>query len=187
VRLRDRRLLAPELDSWLAPAAVLVVYGASEIAGGYGFLAAFAGGVAFRRYEREHEYNARVHYGAEVVEKFGELAIILMLGSSLTSAGLEAAGADGWLLVLLLLVVIRPVAVTLSLTAERFKGRERLFVAWFGVRGIGSLYYAALAVGLGVFSAAEVEQLVWTVIACIVTSIVVHGVTATPLSRRWVP
>ena len=75
VRLRDRELLSDELDGWLAIAAVLVIYGAAETVSAYGFLAAFAGGVAFRRYEHDHEYNRRVHPGAETVEKFGELAL----------------------------------------------------------------------------------------------------------------
>ena len=56
----------------------------------------FAGGLAFRRYERDHELNARVHDGAEIVEKFGELAVILLLGSMLTLDGLGAPGVAGW-------------------------------------------------------------------------------------------
>ena len=74
--LRDRDLLSPALDGWLALGAVLLIYSATEIISAYGFLAAFAGGVAFRRYEHGHEYNRRVHDGAEHVEKFGELALI---------------------------------------------------------------------------------------------------------------
>ena len=65
-------------------------------AGTYGFLAVFAGGLAFRRYERDHELNARVHDGAEIVEKFGELAVILLLGSMLTLDGLGTPGWAGW-------------------------------------------------------------------------------------------
>ena len=48
---------------------VLVIYGATEVAGAYGFLAAFAGGLAFRRRERDHEYQGPVHEGASIVEK----------------------------------------------------------------------------------------------------------------------
>ena len=50
--LRDRKLLSPDLDGWMAIGAVLLIYGLTEFVGGYGFLAAFAGGLAFRRYER---------------------------------------------------------------------------------------------------------------------------------------
>ena len=99
----------------MAIPAVLLVYGAAEIAGAYGFLAAFAGGVGFRHYEHGHEYNRRVHDGAETVEKFGELAVILLIGSMVGIAGLQAPGLSGWLLVPVLLVVIRPLAVGVSL------------------------------------------------------------------------
>jgi NhaP-type Na+/H+ or K+/H+ antiporter len=149
VRLRDRELLIPALDGWFAVGATLLIYGAAEALGAYGFVAVFAGGLAFRRYERDHELNARVHDGAEVVEKFGELAVILLIGSMLSLDGLEAPGLSGWLLVPVLLLVVRPAAVLLSLLGTRRDWKERAFVAWFGVRGIGSLYYAAVAVGTG--------------------------------------
>jgi sodium/hydrogen antiporter len=187
VWLRDRRLLSSALDGWLAIAAVLVIYGVTEAASAYGFLAAFAGGVAFRRYEHGHEYNRRVHDGAEHVEKFGELALILLLGSSVTLAGLQAPGWAGWLLAGLLIVVFRPAGVAIALLRTSLPARERAFVAWFGVRGIGSLYYVAVAVGAGVLSTSEAAIVFWTTAVCVIVSIVVHGVSAAPLSRRWVP
>jgi NhaP-type Na+/H+ or K+/H+ antiporter len=185
VRLRDRELLSHDLDGWLAIAGVLLIYGVTELVSAYGFLAAFVGGVAFRRYEHGHEYNRRVHDGAEHVEKFGELALILLLGSSVTLAGLQAPGWSGWLLVPLLLLAIRPASVAVALARTGLPGRERAFVAWFGVRGIGSLYYVAVALGAGVLSDAEGLVVFWTTAACVIVSIVVHGVSATPLSRRW--
>jgi NhaP-type Na+/H+ or K+/H+ antiporter len=184
VWLRDRELLAPVLDGWVAVGAVLLVYGLGEVAGGYGFLAAFAAGLAFRRYEHGHELNRRVHHGAEVVEKFSELALILLLGSLVTIGGLAHAGAGGWLLVALLLLVIRPLATTVAFAGSHLSAGDRAFIGWFGVRGIGSLYYVAVALGLGILSAGEARTLFWTVAACVVVSIVVHGVTATPLARR---
>ena len=96
--LRDRELLAPAFDGYHAVATALITYGLAEVAGGYGFLAVFVGGLAFRRYERGHELNGRVHAGAEQVEKFMELAAILLLGSLLTSAGLSEPGWAGWAL-----------------------------------------------------------------------------------------
>ena len=94
-RLRDRELLAPAFDGYHAIATALVLYGVAETIGGYGFLAVFAGGLAFRRYEHDHELNGSVHAGAEQVEKFMELAAILLLGSLLTGAGLTAPGLGG--------------------------------------------------------------------------------------------
>ena len=184
VRLRERRLMTDVLDGWVAVGAVLLVYGLTEVAGAYGFLATFAAGVAFRRYEHGHEMNRRVHDGAEVVEKFCELGLILLLGSLVTVSGVSDAGVSGWLLVPVLLFVIRPLATAIGFVGSRTKLSERLFIGWFGVRGIGSLYYVAVALGLGILSVDESRSLFWTVAACIVASIVVHGVTAAPLRRR---
>src|SRR4051794_14879 len=148
--LRDRELLAPAFDGYHAVATALVIYGAAEVAGASGFLAVFAGGLAFRRYERDHELNGRVHDGAEQVEKFLELAAILLLGSLLSGAGLGEPGWEGWALAIVLLAVIRPLAVLLSLLGGNVEGAGgRAFVAWFGVRGVGTLYYAATAVAGG--------------------------------------
>jgi energy-converting hydrogenase Eha subunit A len=52
------------------------------------------------------------------------------------------------------------------------------------VRGIGSLYYVAVALRLGILSTVKSRSPSWTTAARVVASIVVHGVTAAPLSRR---
>jgi NhaP-type Na+/H+ or K+/H+ antiporter len=187
VRLRDREMLIEAFDGWLAIPCVLLIYGVTEIAGAYGFIAAFVGGLGFRRYEQTHDHSKRVHEGAEVVEKLGELVVILMLGSMLTLEGLGTPGLSGWLLVPVLLLVIRPAAVAIAMLRSQTPARERLFIAWFGVRGIGSLYYGAVAVAAVELAPQDSELIVWTAIACVLASIVVHGVSAAPLSRRLLP
>ena len=184
-RLRDRELLAPALDGYHAIATVLVIYGLAEVAGTYGFLAAFAGGIAFRRYEHDHDVNASVHEGAELTEKLLELAVILLLGSLLTLSGLGLPGWEGWLLAALVIVAVRPLACLVALAGSQLeRPSEKTFVAWFGVRGVGSLFYVATAVNTGLLAAGERDLLVWTVIACVLLSIVVHGISAGPSKRR---
>jgi sodium/hydrogen antiporter len=184
VRLRDRELLIGALDGWVGVGGPLLIYGIAETLGGYGFLAAFAGGLAFRRYERDHEVNAGVHNGAEVVEKFGELAVILLLGSMLTLDGLGTPGLAGWGLALLTVFVLRPLTVNLALAGSPLRRPgERAFLAWFGVRGVGTLFYAATIAAAGALPGDERELIVWTAIACVILSVVVHGVTAGPLNR----
>jgi sodium/hydrogen antiporter len=183
--LRDRELLAPAFDGYHAVATALITYGLAEVAGGYGFLAVFVSGLAFRRYEHGHELNGRVHAGAEQVEKFMELAVILLLGSLLSSGGMSEPGWAGWGLAVVLLVVIRPLSVLLSLLGGNVETRPgRAFVAWFGVRGVGTLYYAATVVTGGSLAGGEEKPVVWTAIACVIVSIVVHGVTGGPALRR---
>jgi sodium/hydrogen antiporter len=176
--LRRHQRLKPAFDGWLALAAVLVIYGVAETAGTYGFLAAFAGGLAYRRFEFEHESHQRVHRGSDVIEDVTELGMILLLGSTVTFVGLATPGIEGWLLIPVLLLVIRPASVMLAFVRSRITVRERLLIGWFGIRGIGSFYYAAVAITTGVLTTAEAETIYWTIIACAGVSILVHGFTA---------
>jgi NhaP-type Na+/H+ or K+/H+ antiporter len=91
------------------------------------------------------------------------------------------------MLVPVLLLVIRPLSVAVALAGTSLTPGDRRFVAWFGVRGVGSLYYVAVAIGFGVLPKGEEAILFWTTAACVVVSVVAHGVTASPLSRRWLP
>lgn len=184
LRLRSSGWLAEHLDGWLAIAAVLAVYGLAELAGAYGFLAAFAGGLAFRRYEHDHERNAAVHSGAETVEDLSEILLVLLLGSLITLAGVTDAGWSGAALVAALLLLIRPLAVHLSLLGTQVRARDRHFIGWFGIRGIGSLYYLAVVVQTGALAGDERSVIISTVLVATAVSIVVHGVTAAPISRR---
>lgn len=127
----------------------------------YGFLAAFAGGLAFRGHELGHESHARVHAGAETVEKITELALVLLLGSLLASGGLGAPGVAGWLLVPLLLLAIRPATTLAAFARSSVPVRERAFIGWFSIRGIGSLYYVAAIIDERVLTEAEAKTVFW--------------------------
>ncbi|MFL5826203.1 MAG: cation:proton antiporter [Thermoleophilaceae bacterium] len=183
--LRRRGLLVPELDPWLGPAGALLIYGAAQALDLYGFLAVLAAGIGFRQQELETSYNRRVHDGAEVVKTFAELVVLALFGAMLTWGDFGAPGVSGWLLVPLLIFVIRPLLVFASLAGDpRLDRRDRLYLAWFGVKGIASLNYLALIVASGAFAGAELEQMVWTIMAAVLVSIVVHGLSATPLVKR---
>lgn len=184
VRLRDRDFLSHDFDAFVALGAVLLVYGAVEALGAYGFLAVFWAGFTFRRYEFEHEVNRRVHDGADEYAKLFELGSILLLGSLVTVDGLGEPGLAGWLLAPLLILLIRP-AIVLPLSAgSLLSWGQRFFIAWFGVRGIAALFYAAYVAHSGVLSPGETATVFWTTVVVVMVSIVVYGVSAAPLTRR---
>lgn len=185
VRLRARDFLDDDYDGFVAIASVLVIYGAAELLDAYGLVAAFVAGYAFRRYEFGHVINRRVHDGADTVGRFLELAVLLLLGSLVTLSGLAVPGVAGWLLAPLLIFVIRPGLVLPLADRGIMRRSERFFLAWFGVRGVAALFYAALVVHEGVLSDGEAEKVMWTTIVCVMVSVVLHGFSATPLTRRW--
>jgi NhaP-type Na+/H+ or K+/H+ antiporter len=175
----------------LALAAVLLAYGVAESLGGYGFLAVFACAMTMRSAERGHEYHAHMHEIVERLERLLTLVVLLLLGVSMTNGLLGNLPWQAALLSVLLVFVIRPAS---SLVAMRFQRQtcrigdhvltrgERLAIAFFGVRGVGSLYYLAYATGEAQFGA---EQELWSTVAfTIALSVLVHGITATP-AMRW--
>ena len=179
-RLRARRLALRDLDGFLALAIPLLVYGAAEALGSYGLLAVFAAGIAFRRHEFEHEINTRIHHGAEVAGSLLELAVLLLLGSMLTTAGLGVPGLAGWLLAPLIILIVRP-GLVLAATGRGFLDlRGRLFLGFFGVRGVAALFYAAIVAESGHLSHTDTRKVIWTTIACVTVSIIVHGISARP-------
>ena len=182
--LQPRHVLAPEFDGFLVIGAVLVVYGLADTLDAYGLVAVFVAGVYFRRYEVEHEYNVRLHRAATIAKHFAELGVILLLGTLVTGDAFGAPGLAGWLIAPFLILIVRPLGVLLLLTRSTMSRRERIFLAWFGVKGIASLYYISFLIGQHVLPAEDQKQLFWTVAFAVMLSILVHGIGALAITRR---
>ncbi len=117
----------------------------------------------------------------EQIERIGEVAVVILIGAMLWAVQWNHAA---WWFVPLLLLVIRPVAVTLGLAKSSTSGNQRWMVSWFGIRGIGSLYYLMYAINHGL--APELaEVLVALTMSVVVTSIVVHGISVTPMMAAY--
>jgi len=182
--LQPRHVLAPEFDGFLVIGAVLVVYGVADALDAYGLVAVFTAGVYFRRYELEHEYNVRLHRAATIAKHFAELGVIVLLGTLVTADAFGAPGLAGWLIAPFLILVVRPLGVLLLLTRSTMHRGERIFLAWFGVKGIASLYYISYLIGRLVLPAEEQTQLFWTVAFAVMLSILLHGIGALAITRR---
>ncbi|WP_153504943.1 cation:proton antiporter [Cumulibacter manganitolerans] len=167
----------------LAVAVVLVTYGLTELAGGYGFLAVFTAAMTLRASERSHYYHELMHQVIERLERLMTLLLLLFLGYAVSSGLLDAVDWRSFVIAGALLFVIRPAFGWLSVArAGQFSRGERAAVAFFGVRGIGSLYYLAYATTHGNF--AQIDWLWATVGLTVVASVLVHGIAATPVMKR---
>ncbi|MDQ4044605.1 MAG: sodium:proton antiporter, partial [Chloroflexota bacterium] len=113
----------------------------------------------------------------EQLERIGEVAVMLLIGTMISTRYLPIVAL--WF-VPLLFFVIRPIAAGIGLLGTDTTRLQRVFISWFGVRGIGSVYYLMYAVvhGMEEENARDLIGLTLTVIA---TSVVIHGVTVTPL------
>jgi NhaP-type Na+/H+ or K+/H+ antiporter len=210
--LRATHREAVGLDDFLALGLIALAYGVALLLKGYGFLAVFAAGLALRRIEfrashgqeppedvlvaassaeaeklatdpeKAPAYMAQAALGfTEQLERIGEAAVVLLLGGMLSASFLPPAAV--WFIPLLFLV-IRPAAVYAGTLGSRSTPAQRRLIAWFGIRGIGSVYYLTYAMQHGLPEALG-RTLAALVLATVAVSVVVHGISVTPLMRRY--
>jgi sodium/hydrogen antiporter len=170
-------------DGFVALGATLSVYALTELAHGYGFLAVFLAGLMLRRAARDHDFNDRMHDFADEVERLLMMALLVFFGGMLVSGGLLAN--VGWreaAFAALAIFVIRPLAGWISLIGTDRPRLERFVIAFFGIRGLGSVYYLAYGINHGRF---EYEVSIWSTLGLVIlASILLHGVSVTPFMRR---
>ncbi len=214
IHLRRARQAAVGLDDFLALGLIALSYGVAHLVHADGFLAVFAAGLALRSIEMrenaakpaEEALRVRATIGAEEetatdpdqasaymaqavlsfneqIERIGEVAIVVLIGVLLQTVWADVPVAAFWFIPLLFLV-IRPLAVWASLLGRPLPGIQRSLIAWFGIRGIGSIYYLMYAITHGL-EPALARQLTGLSLMTIAASIVVHGISVTPLMQRY--
>ncbi len=196
------------MDDFLGLGLIGVVYGVSTLAHAWGFLAVFFAAVALRQAELKQSRAvppqddgaqapaadaaasrppavqpaaAMVSTGSlvfkEHLERLSELVLVLLLGGALfVDSWSWPAVATG----LFLLVVARPLSVLLVLWRGGMPLRTRGMIGWFGVRGIGSLYYLMFAIQHGLPESLAL-QLIQTTLVVVTLSILMHGISVKPL------
>ncbi len=117
----------------------------------------------------------------EQLERIGEVTVVIAIGALLWAVDWHSAV---WWFVPLLLLVIRPLSVAVGLSGSSAAGNQRVLIGWFGIRGIGSLYYLMYAINHGL-EPALAHQLTALTLAVVVASIVVHGISVTPLMAMY--
>ncbi|MBW4440674.1 MAG: sodium:proton antiporter [Plectolyngbya sp. WJT66-NPBG17] len=170
------------MEDFVALSAIFITYAITELAYGYGFLAVFVAGIAMRR-RRNAEYTRNQLHFIERLEKLAEIGTILLLGSMLRFQPMFRFAGDAFLIAFSLIFVIRPIGTWISTIGLKVHPATRWLYGWFGIRGVGSIYYLGYAFGNGL-KGNDGEQIAWITFWTIVISVLLHGVTSTPL-MRW--
>lgn len=161
--------------------ATILVYGLTEVVNGYGFLAVFI--AALVRGADDHDYRRDAHDFIEQIESILVAVALLAFGALLSEGILDGLTLAGVAFAVLVVFVVRPIAGWLALLGREMPGRERFAIAFFGIRGLGSIYYLAYAANHADFGPGLAE--VWAVVSLtVLLSIGVHGVSASPLMNR---
>jgi NhaP-type Na+/H+ or K+/H+ antiporter len=187
MRKSGRRL---EFEEFLALGMIALTYGAALAVQTYGFIAVFVAGLAFAQAEMPAAPMSAAKQDAEAAprlltfttqcERLAEVALVLLIGAALQSVTWRPQYV---ILGLALLLVVRPLATFLTIRRSELSVARRRLLAWFGIRGIGSLYYVTYAVAHA-GPAPWLRELVDATLVAIAISIAAHGVSATPL-MEW--
>ncbi|WP_219416116.1 cation:proton antiporter [Pseudonocardia nigra] len=171
--------LATQAEGFVALAATFLAYGLTEVAGGYGFLAVFVCARSIRASEKSHSYHEVLHDFVEQIERLITVLLLVLFGGAVVRGLLWPLGWPMVALGLAVVLLVRPVTARLSLWGAPGTAREKVAIAAFGIRGIGSFYYLAYATAEADFVGAE--QVWATAGFVVVVSVVAHGVAATPI------
>ncbi|MEM5385750.1 cation:proton antiporter [Paraburkholderia phymatum] len=136
--------------------------------------------------EKAHAYMAESVLGFTIeLERIAEVAVMMIVGNVLASTHASLFTWQSAVLIVALFFVVRPLAVEASLLGSDASHAQRRLMSWFGIRGIGSFYYLAFALeAMQHGYSADILALVPLTLAVITSSVVVHGITATPL-MNW--
>jgi sodium/hydrogen antiporter len=182
-RLQRVRRVDALMEDFVALSIILLTYSLTELVNGYGFLAVFVAGIVTQRCNHSADRQTSQLEFTETLEKLSEIGTILLLGSLLRIEPIFQYLWPGLLIGGLLLFVIRPVGALISMAGQSISPVHPWLFGWFGIRGVGSLYYLFYSLGEGLKDEVG-EQIAWITLITVVMSILLHGITSTPL-MNW--
>lgn len=159
---------------------VLASFAAGQVIDGDGFLAAFFAGLAVTLFNVSL-CDCFLEYGEVTAEMMMLLAFVLF-GALLSTLLGTIAMVPAFVLAIVGLGLIRPASLWLILQKAKMSNTARLFMGWFGPRGLSSLLLALLVVQAG---APDAEKLLAITGMVVVVSVIAHGVTATPFASIY--
>jgi sodium/hydrogen antiporter len=200
VRLTESQEESLSRNEFICLGLIAFSYGAALLLNTYGFLAVFAAGSALRHIEmRAAESNQRrdvqsdnadnpqsemasnVLNANEQLERIMEIALVLMVGGMLSKDHFTWSAVA---MAACIFLLIRPAAVLLGTYGANATSVQRALLGWFGIRGIGSLYYLMFAIQHGL-PEQHAKQLTGLVLTIVTLSILVHGVSVTPIMSLY--
>lgn len=163
----------------LSLSLVLLPYAIAEIIGGYGFLAVFFAACIFSNYEKHLEHMASLHDFNEELESFAVAVIFITIGIFIAVHSNVLTNWPVMVVAVAMVMVVRPAAGYISLMGAKLNRVQRFALSFYGIRGIGSVYYLAFALTRADFE--QPRKLLAVTTATIFLSVIIHGISA-----RWI-
>lgn len=166
----------------LALSLTLVPYGLAELASSYGFIAVFVAACVYRHYESSHEYQELVHDFSEAIVRLMIAVLMFFVGAYICCGIFGLMTPAMWGVAFAIVFLVRPISGLIALVGTGLPPRQRLAISFFGIRGLGSIYYLAY----GLFHADFPDAMkIWAIVlAVILISVVIHGITAVTVMQQ---
>lgn len=178
--VQDRDLMNEAAGGVSFLSAAFAAYLVAVLIHGNGFIAAFVAGMVFG-----NTYRHNIHFITEFMEGVGQIltmAAFLAFGAFLLPDGLAHANLSTVFLAIAFLTLIRIIPIVVSLTGTGLPMKEKLFLGWFGPRGLASILFTLLI--MDAFDFPTEDELLACVSLTVALSVLLHGVTAVPFSMR---
>jgi NhaP-type Na+/H+ or K+/H+ antiporter len=176
IRCADRDWITESWRQLPVPAVAIACFAVAQWLGGSGFIACFVGGMFFGKLAKDHKHKLML-----AAEGTGDtLALItwVIFGSVVVGQSISAFSWQVVVYALLSLTIIRMLPVFLVLTGMNLRADEKVFMGWFGPRGLASIVFAVIVLNEQLPGGTTITM---TVVCTILFSVVLHGLSANPL------
>lgn len=154
----------------------------TETAGGYGFVAVFITALTVRATKWHSDFNRAMTDFASQIERLLAMMLLVLFGAALATGTLDALTLRDAVFGLVLLLIVRPITAWIGLLRSPHPMISRATTAFFGIRGIGTLFYLLYALNRAEF--AQSQRIVALVTFVVLCSILLHGLTSTPVMEH---
>jgi NhaP-type Na+/H+ or K+/H+ antiporter len=160
----------------IALSLTLLPYALAELAAGYGFISVFVAACTFRQQESRHRYQQILHDFSEEMERILVAVLMFLIGAYIASGALLPLSWEGTAVAVAVIFLVRPLTAMISFAGLPLPRWDKWVLSFYGIRGIGSLYYLGYALHRADF--AQAKELWAVVLLILVISVIVHGLSA---------
>jgi len=166
----------------LSLALTLLPYALTDVIGGYGFIAVFIAACTFSNSDKDIHHMDNLHDFTEEIERIFVTFLFVIIGIYMAAHIEELLD---WRLIataLAIILIIRPVSGWIALARTDLSRFEKFVLSFYGIRGVGSIYYLMYALGEADF--ADSEKLIHLTTITIILSVLIHGITAATIQKK---
>ncbi len=180
--LADRYKILNTRNSLVAISITLLVYGITEMLHGYGFIAVFICAITLRHYEKGHKYHKEMHSFTDQIERLLVCILLMLFGGAVAMGILKALTWKMAVFVIAFILIVRPLSGLIALSKSDLKFKQKMAISFFGIRGLGTIFYVAFAFNEFNF---EHQEKLWAIVSfTILISVILHGLTANWLMQK---